>query len=265
MLSKLNLADRSYIIGLFQGDGSLYQSQESQKGRLTYAISNTDSDIVYKLQDLLSPYVNVGVNIRERKTNFSESCTLITLTICSLEFRNELKVFVPIGKKANIVSPPKEISEQDYIRGLIDADGSVGITKTGKCFISLGTSSEDIKNYVVDSIHRVVGCTKKLNRNKRDDMYNIILLNEDAQKYASFIYKDSSLHIDRKYNKYLQLVLPWVRDPKSRKVTWNKTNWTSLDDKTVMLVGLSIEEKMKLLNRTRSSIVCRMVRLRQRA
>jgi hypothetical protein len=38
----------------------------------------------------------------------------------------------PVGRKSQIVRPPAlPFSEVDYLRGIIDADGSVGFTASG--------------------------------------------------------------------------------------------------------------------------------------
>ncbi|MFD5655064.1 LAGLIDADG family homing endonuclease [Streptomyces sp. NPDC127039] len=47
------------------------------------------------------------------------------------------------------MSPPHgEFASRDYLRGLIDADGSVGFTRRGMPFISLSTSSTAIGTYM---------------------------------------------------------------------------------------------------------------------
>lgn len=257
MLSKLSLIDRSYVIGLFQGDGSLKENTRN-RGCFSYEISKGDADIVYKLANVFKPYVNVFIHERTRSTNFKDSYESIRLTIHNMEFRRELNEFVPYGRKAAIIVPPNGLSKRDYIRGLIDADGSLGLTEKGRCFIGLCTSSEEIKEYILASILEVTGRRKILNRNKRDGVYNISLFDEDAQIYASFLYENTKLHINRKYEKYLQ-VMGWERTPGQVRIL--KKTWIPSEDLVVLSSDLSIEEKMEILDRTKQSVKTRMWRL----
>jgi len=261
MLSKLSLTDRSYVIGLFQGDGSLEENTRN-RGRLSYEISKGDADIVYKLADVFKPHVNVFVHERTRSTNFKDSHESISLTIHNMEFRRELNEFVPYGRKAAIIAPPCDLSERDYIRGLIDADGSLGLTEKGRCFISLCTSSEKIKEYMLASILRVVGRRKSLNRNKRDNVYNIVLFDEDAQVYASFLYKGAGLYIDRKHEKYLE-IMEWERTSDRARIL--RKMWLPSEDIIALSSDTSLEEKMDVLDRTAQSIKMRIWRLKRKS
>jgi len=257
MLSKLSNEERSYLIGLWQGDGSLSE-QTRNRGKLAYEISNKDRDIIGKIASLLSPYVKVNIRERTRDTNFKKNYKSISLVIHDMFFRKEIKKYFPVGKKSTIVSPPDNILVRDYIRGFIDSDGSLGLTSNGRCFLSLCTSSEDIKQFVLKNINQKLGLVKKINRNKRDGVYNIVIYDEDAQKYSDYLYKGSSLFIDRKYNKYID-VMAWVRSgtkKRKKRVAWDKT-----EDKIVLQSDLSWVEKSRLLNRTLASIKGRHFRL----
>ena len=47
---------------------------------------------------------------------------------------------------------------------------------------------------------------KRLSRNKRDNVYNIILFDEDAVEYTRLLYKDATIYLGRKYqNLYITL------------------------------------------------------------
>jgi len=257
MLNKLKHEDMSYIIGLFQGDAHLSETTRN-RGRLSYEVSKGDSDIVYKIRDLLVPYVRVSVYKRKRTTNFKADYESIILNIFNIEFRKSISVFIPVGKKSSKVCPSSDLSIRDYVRGLIDADGSLGLTNNERCFISLCTSSDSIKDYFLKSVLDVTGRRKIVSRNKRDNVYNIVLNDEDAQVYADYLYKDSKLYIDRKYRKYEQL-MGWVRKPGSVRI-FSKT-WIDSEDEIVLSKTLSLEEKMKKLDRTKMSVNMRIWRL----
>ena len=98
------------------------------------------------------------------------------------------------------------------------------------------------------------GIIKICNKNKRDDCYNITVKNEDAITLGNFLYGDSHLYLDRKYQKY-QENLSWKRT--KNKIT--RKYWSKEDDNFIL--SNSIDNSMMKLNRSRSSIACRKNRL----
>ena len=107
-------------------------------------MSVVDMPLLYAFQGLVSCYSSVTT--RTRRTNFETEHTSATWTVCSLAFRDEIKrLGIPAGKKSTCIAPPPvSFSARDYYRGLVDADGSVGITATGLPLVSLCTSSPAI-------------------------------------------------------------------------------------------------------------------------
>lgn len=257
MLSKLSLEDKSYVVGLLQGDGCLSKSSRN-RGKLSYEISIRDRDIIDKLYNLFIPFVHVNVSERVRSTNFKSNYHSISLTICNLQFRNELNEYMPYGKKDNTIKPHNSLIKKDYIRGLIDADGSIGLSKD-RCFIGLCISSDNIKDFFLESILKITGRRKVLHRNKRDNVYNIILFDEDAQIYSDYLYDSSGLCINRKYDKFLE-IMKWKRDPKKKK-KYMKI-WIDSENDIVVNPNFSIEEKMRILDRTEQSVKTRIWKLK---
>ena len=256
MLNKLTSEELSYIVGLFQGDGSMSETTRN-RGKFIYEISVKDADIVRKLDSMLGSLTTVKISTRTRDTNFKDKYESITLIIYQKAFRDSLNKYMPYSKKSTTVSFHQDLDIRHYIRGLTDADGSMGIADT-RCFWSLCTSSEAVKDTVLSNIKDVIGADKKLSRNSRDNVYNIVLYNEDAQKYAAYLYEDSSISINRKFNAF-NIVQRWVRTTIKRAGRPKK--WEPYEDKVVLSLTLTLAEKIKLLNRTSSSIKTREWRL----
>ncbi|MET9097469.1 hypothetical protein [Streptomyces antibioticus] len=89
----------------------------------------------------LTPY-NSSITERIRSTNFAERSHTAVWTLCSLEARTTInRLGLPYGRKSMTVSPPEcAFSRRDYLRGVVDADGSVGHTGQGWPFVSLTTA-----------------------------------------------------------------------------------------------------------------------------
>ena len=256
---NLKIPEHSYFFGFTQADGTLGKIKNFRnKGRLQIEVGEKDTHILKSFKQLF-PSVYSGIRIRNRDTNFKENYTSYTFTICDMEFRKELnKLGVPYGKKSLIVSPPKtNFCERDYIRGLVDGDGSVGITNKGFPFISFTVKSEKLKNYLFNFIEKTIGERKRLKRNKRDNIYNIMLKNEKAQQVIRYLYYPGSLTLKRK-SKKARMVLKWKR-LKDLKRIFQKF-WEEWEDKYIL--NHPIEESCNYLKRTDRSIKMRLWRLK---
>lgn len=94
--------------------------------------------------------------------------------------------------------PGCKFSRIDYFRGLIDGDGSLGLTSQGFPFLSLVTSSSHIAIEYLELIKQVTGKVKNSNRNTRDNIYNIVVYKEDAQLIVRHLYYTDCLALSRK-------------------------------------------------------------------
>lgn len=204
----------SYLYGLLQTDGNLYETSRN-RGRISLELKKEDEVLLEEINNQLK--INSYITERTKNTNFSKNYTSVCLKIYDLDFRKNIKSFgFPVGKKSEIIEPPKtKFVEPDYIRGLIDGDGSLGLTGNGFPFLSFTIKSEKLKEYYLDYIFRKTGKRKNINRNKRDNIYNICVYKEDAQVIIKEIYYENCLCLNRKMKK-MKEVLSWKR-PKSMK------------------------------------------------
>lgn len=206
---NLNIPEHAYFFGLLQADGH-HQVSTRNRGKISLELSQRDEEILFRVAELLP--VNYSITTRTRNTNFKQEYTTVCLSIYDLQFRMAiLELGLPIGKKDMCIALPfVSYSEIDYWRGYIDGNGSLGITSKGFPYISLVIKSEVQKEAYLDFLFRHIGCKKKVNRNKRDQIYNISLYKEDAQKLISLLYYDNSLALKRKAASAHE-ALKWVR------------------------------------------------------
>lgn len=259
---KIN-KDTSYMIGLFQTDGSM-SLEGKNKGRFRLELSSRDEDIIYKLEKII-PY-KYTTRKRRRKISIKEhdyNNETIQLTVYNLNFRNELLSWgIPYGKKSKIIKPPlhlENLSIKDYVRGLYDGDGSLGITSQNIPYISFTTDSDDIVNFLKNYISEITGKPlKDIKRNIRDNIYNIVITKEDAVKFCNDVYYDGCLSLDRKYQKSIE-VKKWVR-PEGMIIS-NKLSWDYYQD--YFILNHSLEESVEVLNRSEKSIKMRLWRLKK--
>ena len=239
----LTQPNNAYIFGLLQTDGHL-REETRNRSQITIEISEKDSDIIYKIDKILP--VKAHISSRIRTTNFSRNYKSITLRICNYEFKEKIKALgLPVGKKSAIIAPPKgHFSKVGYYRGIIDGDGSLGITATKIPFISLVTDSDDLKDAYCELIFGVCGVNKSCKRNKRDNIYNICLYKEGAQALIKYLYPDDCLALQRKIDKAKE-ALAWVRPKDMRRRITEIKRWTSEQEEFILTH--SVEESMNVL------------------
>ena len=255
---ELNLQNRehAYMIGLLQTDGHHYESTRN-RGRIGLELSEKDKDIVDRLYKLVDG--EAKINERVRKTNFKTNSKTVILNIHSLSIRTQFKDYIPVGKKSDSIKMPDNISESDYWRGIIDGDGSLGLTNNLFPFISLVTKSESLANSFINYIEKITGLKKTSTRNKRDLAYNICLTKEAAQKLINMLYYENCLCMDRKREK-ANIAISWVRPDNMQKVTWERKKWTQFEDDFISTH--TIDESIEKLNRTEKSIKIRLFRIK---
>ena len=253
----MNLEEKSYIYGLLGTDGSLSLS-ERNRGKITLEVNSKDNDIIEKLYHLIP---NSTMRERTRNTNFKENYTTAIFSNYQLEFRQEMIAFgLPITDKTNMIGPPiQKYSKRDFWRGVIDGDGSLGFTGQGKPFVSLVTKSENLKVAYCNFLLEEFGIIKEISRNKRDNVYNIMVSNEEAQSLCRYLYNGAALYLDRKYNKALE-ILDWHRPEGSRKMSHRL--WTKEEED--FLLTHTLEESCNMLNRTKSAIKSHLYKIKSK-
>ncbi|MFI1105435.1 hypothetical protein [Streptomyces melanogenes] len=248
----------AYMFGFLQADGHLAQGA-GQKGRLTVEIGHRDIGILEEFQRL-TPY-NSTIRERTRATNLSESHRSAIWTLCSLEARTTLiEAGLPYGRKSIRIKPPRvPFSRPDYLRGVIDADGSVGFTGQGFPFVSLTTASTAIGAYLCHYAKKVTGAERLIARNARDGIYNILYAKEAAQALGAHLYYPGCLSLERK-RAAADSLGTWVRPPGMRAAS-TQHRWKEGEDRRLLELNDSTAAAEEL-GRTEKSCHLRLWRLR---
>jgi hypothetical protein len=247
----------AYLFGLIQTDGHLYQNSRN-RGRLSIEVSKRDEELLFELQKCL-PF-HSSISGRTRKTNFKNEYVSVIWNVFDKRFRDFLESNgLNNGRKYKTISiPPCKFSEIDYFRGLIDGDGSLGLTSNGFPFLSFITASSEMSVKYLQFLESITGKMKTSQMNKRDNVFNIAIYKEDAQKVVQKLYYPNCLCLPRKFLKANE-VLNWQR-PKTMKMVENRKFWSIEEERFIL--SNTIEVAMKKLDRSRNSIEMRLWRLK---
>ncbi|QLE72705.1 hypothetical protein FGW37_14820 [Streptomyces rectiverticillatus] len=250
----------AYMFGFLQADGHMH-ADTRQRGCLSVEISYRDIGILRAFQKLC-PY-NSAIRERTRATNFSEDHRSAIWTVHSLEVRNRLvELGIPYGKKSTKITPPRvPFSRRDYLRGIIDADGSVGFTSQGLPFVSLATTSTAIATYLCHYTNVTLDIQRLTSRNARDGAYNVMYMREAGAALADHLYHPDGLALERKRSAAAE-VSTWVR-PAHMSPPRPRRSWTQVEDQ-ILLAAVSLDEAAEQLGRSKKSCQLRRMRLRRK-
>jgi hypothetical protein len=253
----LTIPAHAYLYGLIQTDGHLAQDTRN-RGKLRLEMNEKDAAILERLTAII-PY-HSHLRTRTRSTNFAAMYKSSILTVYAKEFRDELgKLGLMVGRKSQTVSAPSvEYVQADYFRGIIDGDGSLGLTANQFPFLALCTASEGLATAYLAFVEKLTGKDKRLARNTRDGVFNLTLYKEDAQTVVSILYYESCLAIPRK-SEAAKIIQTWQRPDNMRKMSQKKF-WT--DEQDSYILSHSVEESALALRRTVQSVKMRLWRLR---
>ncbi|MER7672242.1 LAGLIDADG family homing endonuclease [Kitasatospora sp. NPDC096128] len=253
----LERPEHAYMFAFLQADGHLAQGV-GNKGRLTVELSARDAPILDEFQRLCPFYSSI--RYRTRSTNFKAQHTSVIWTVSAREFREELQALgLPVGRKSAILTPPNvPFSRRDYVRGLIDADGSTGLTAKELPFVCFTTQSDSMAEFYAGYAESICGISRKLARNKRDGIYNILYTREAAVTIVDEMYYSSGLALPRKQASAAQ-VSRWVRPP-DMGIAAPRRSWTSEED-AALLGAVSMDSAAAQLGRTIKSCTIRKWRL----
>jgi hypothetical protein len=249
---------QAYMYGFIQTDGHMSKDTRD-RGRVTIEVGEQDRSVLETFASLIS--YHSGISMRTRATNFSQQYTTVSWSVYDKRFRDcLLSLGMPYGKKSAIIAPPTcEYAQIDYFRGILDGDGSLGITGNSFPFVALVTASSALAEVYLSFLSELTGKTKKLALNVRDRIYNITIYKEDAQIVASTLYYDGCLALTRK-KQSAQRIQQWQRPDAMRKRDFARKTW--LPDEDAYILSHTIEESAEMLNRTQKSIKTRLWRLR---
>lgn len=206
-----------YILGLYITDGNIFfkSKKDGSRGSGSIDLSSIDIDILEKIRDMVCPNLPIKKVVN---TNCSR------LRISNTEIANWFVLNECIPNKTKIVKfpniPPKYL--KDFVRGLIDGDGSIGLYDRGPMvrfdsasFLLIETLCEVIKQWNIScKIIKTKWFKGELNGKpieSKTQMYRITLSGINAYKLLKIIYKDHRIGILRK-EKLAQTIFLFIEE-----------------------------------------------------
>ena len=191
----------SYFLGFILADGSLSMD------RLSITIKQEDGYILKKLQEFL------GMNYGYRESSVFDKRTLkryyrATLALKDAKITSDLNAQNIFKNKSAEEKLPNIDwrSNRHFWRGVVDGDGHVKALNGAPAVLVLVGSEEIVNGFIEFADINVGFITKRPAvpvKHKNKILYHVQITGDDARNIAKFLYKDSSIRLERKYNKTL--------------------------------------------------------------
>ena len=179
-----------YWIGMIFTDGHIEQKKEAS---IDLTLHNEDIDHLYKFKEFLG-------TTREIKKDKGD-CS--RLRVNSKQLRDKLVELGFTHNKSTSIVPHELLKHsRDFWRGCIDGDGGVYWRKDNTGHITLCGTLETIFEFAIFCNKYASVKDKYPTRANGKNLYQISYYGKDARKIATYLYKDSTIYLQRKYDTY---------------------------------------------------------------
>lgn len=206
----IDTEEKAYILGLLYADGS----NNEKKGQVYIMLAETDVDILRKIQKIVQP--QRPLHYSKRKGDNPKHQNRYMWCINNQHISKKLAEYGCIQNKTFKLTFPDWLDKSLYnhfVRGYFDGDGHVGIYKDGyswRAQISFVGTEAFCKNLINIFKTLDININKLYNRYpERDNNIRTIQFggNRQVERFLNWLYKDSTLYMNRKFNKYSELLV----------------------------------------------------------
>ena len=201
---KIDSQEKAYILGFLYADGY----NNTKRGVLVLTLQQRDEHI---LEDIKKHFTNVPVKRYEHKSSYNsnKSFKKASLYIHSRKISDRLNELGCGNNKSFVLEFPNYLSFElipHFIRGYLDGDGCICLPKNGAVKVSLLSSLSFIEEFI-KVVYKYIGIQfVGTTHAKSKNIGEAYCCNRNrCLKFLDWIYKDSTIHLHRKYNKYLKL------------------------------------------------------------
>lgn len=195
---SIDTQEKAYWLGFLYADGNVYRTT------IKLSASIIDKDHLVKFNKALG---NTNPISTITQDSWGTETEMAIATLNSKDMCNDLiKLGCVPNKSLKLVFPsegqvPKNL-QKHFIRGYLDGDGSVSIEGGESWRVSMvGTYN------MVESIKRILNINVKIKKEKRSAKVYDLAFGGNLQvlEKLNILYEDSTIHLARKHDRYLQL------------------------------------------------------------
>lgn len=200
---KTQCHNMAYILGFLASDGNVAKKEN----RIQIQLAEYDKEILEKINNELGN--TRPIKICPRNDGHTDNAVL---TFYSSTIKKDLAHYNIIPEKTSVLKPPYFLQQKyiiSYIRGYFDGDGSIHEANNTIAFTIGGVSKEVLewmRSYLAETYSIVNNGLYKQPLPSGKTFYNLTYYGEKAKQIYSLLYNNNGLFMERKYNRFTQLV-----------------------------------------------------------
>lgn len=197
-LTKENM----WLCGFIASDGTIRKNRNEIK----IGLSAKDQEILFKIKDLLN--IEKDVYNYTTQSNFDIS----EISFSSKKIKDALYNFGITSNKTYEIMSMKNIPDEykiNFIHGYFDGNGSISITKNDSVSIKIISYTDNILKEISEFLLKNFNIKSNIYQDRRrNSLYSLELSTLPSLKLCKIFYEDersSSIYLQRKYDKYLEV------------------------------------------------------------
>ena len=208
----INSPEKAYWLGFIMADGCINQQVRDGKLKamtMELGLARVDESHLMKFCES----INLGLdNIRRKTTKLrGKEFEVSRVVLSSTELCRDLMAHGVTPKKTYSAEIPDEIlnSEylRDFVRGFFDGDGHIIDNKSHRNGFAITSASPKVL-VQLKVLFMNIGCKDVEITQRGTRTYEMFWYDRDSTiKALTYMYKDSSIYLDRKYNKFIAHLL----------------------------------------------------------
>lgn len=206
--SKIDTEEKAYWLGFLYADGY----NDEKHGIVQLGLQECDRIVVEKFRDAIAS--NNPIEIRYDGIKKPNSQNICRIRICSKKMSQDLSKLGCFQKKSLTLKFPTEKQVpsdllQHFIRGMWDGDGCLWIkmVKNNGIFVAILTSTLDVCTTVYNILLKELNILARITTpfpERNNSTRNLTLSGRiNFCNFCNWLYENSSLYLERKYEKYL--------------------------------------------------------------
>ena len=193
--------EMAYVLGFISADGNINKSEY----KLSIGLAKKDEPHLNKIKNLIAPIRNIRQSERIKNNKVFK---YVHLEVCSNYMCRSLVGLGIVPKKSLILEFPDvpENFVKDFIRGNFDGDGCISQDSNSKYWQMYFLGTEKFLDTLSKHINKATGISLRNINLTKSKIHIIKYSTHDIIKICSWLHKDSTIHLERKYDKFQQLL-----------------------------------------------------------
>ena len=238
---QIDTCDKAYWLGFLYADGCInrvFKNEKLKNMSLELSLCGEDKNHLVKLNKSLNSNVEIHKRMSKFKDKRYETYRLI-ISCTKLCYDLIDKKCTP-NKTYDIRLPsfdivPKEYM-RDFLRGFFDGDGCICITTMNSqphietVITGIEAMLKDIASFLINE--KIITVNPKIHHDKRSKACSMYFYGDTVKDFLDYIYKDSNLYLDRKYDKYIDYYKNYV-------LNRHGVNWSNLNKAYIVTIRIN--------------------------